>query len=91
MISIVTIFEEMQRDFISNPKAKLDFDYKIYARKIKKYGPTFEGIMSMFENDIFGELHARRNKGHFIDLMTFHGWKYFNLRNFNELFSIMIE
>ena len=43
----------MQRDFIANPRAKLDFDYKIYARKIKKYGPTFEGIMSMFENDIF--------------------------------------
>ena len=43
MISIVTIFEEMQRDQIDNPKVKLD--YKIYARKIKKYGPTFDGIM----------------------------------------------
>ena len=43
MISIVTIFEEMQQDQIDNPKVKLD--YKIYARKIKKYGPTFDGIM----------------------------------------------
>lgn len=43
MISIVTIFEEMQRDLIDNPLAKLD--YKIYAQKIKKYGPTFDGIM----------------------------------------------
>ena len=43
MISIVTIFEEMQQDQIDNPKVKLD--YKIYTRKIKKYGPTFDGIM----------------------------------------------
>ena len=23
--------------------------------------------------------------------MVFHGWKYFNVKNFNELFSMMVE
>ena len=39
LVTIATIIEEMTLDMIENPSA--DVDYQHYARKIKRYEPTF--------------------------------------------------
>ena len=49
---MATILEEMTLDMVENPTAEVD--YKLYARKIKRYEPTFKAMMEDFENTIFG-------------------------------------
>ena len=44
-----------------------------------------------FEDTVFGTHYNRRNKDTFIELMANQGWKYFQVKNLNELFSIMLE
>ena len=60
MITATTIMEEMTNDIRADPSA--DVDYKLYARKIKRYEPTFQAMMDDFEDTIFGLFYNRRNK-----------------------------
>ena len=64
MITIATIFQEMQMDMIQNPMAKIN--YKIYERKIKRYKPTIDAIMEDFEDNVFGTYSNKRSKESFI-------------------------
>ena len=89
LVTIATILEEMTLDMIENPTA--DIDYKLYARKIKRYEPTFKAMMDDFENTIFGYFYNRRNKEQFIEMLATEGWKYFSVKNLNELFSIILK
>jgi len=89
MISTATILEEMTRDMMENPNATID--YKVYEDKIYKYGPTFDGMMEDFECTVFGTHYNRRNKEQFIEMLATDGWKYFTIKNLNELFSIMLQ
>ena len=89
LVTIATILEEMTLDMIENPTA--DVDYKLYARKIKRYEPTFKAMMDDFENTIFGYFYNRRNKEQFIEMLATEGWKYFSVKNLNELFSIILK
>ncbi len=44
-----------------------------------------------FEDTVFGQYHNRRNKDSFIELLASQGWKYFQVKNLNEFFSIYVE
>ena len=89
MISLATIVEEMTREIISNPYEKVN--YKKYQRKIRKYQPTLEGMLEEFEDSVFGSQYNRRNREHFIEILATEGWKYFQIKDLNQLFSIMLE
>ena len=75
MISSSTILEEMERDFAAFPNRKVK--YEKYQKRIRKYRPTFDGIMTDFEDDIFGNHVNCRMKESFIEIMSNQGWKYF--------------
>ena len=89
LISIASIFEEMTRDLIKNPG--MGINYTAYSNKIRKYAPTYEGIVNDFHDSIFGEFSNRATMEEFKIRLTADGWKYFNLTNLNELFAIMLE
>lgn len=89
MISTATILEEMERDFIEHPSRTVK--YEKYERRIRKYKPTFDGIMLDFEESIFGLFYNRRARETFVEILAHEGWKYFALKNLNELFFIMKE
>ena len=89
LVTMATILEEMTRDMKANPAAEVDYNY--YARKIKRYEPTYQAMMDDFENTIFGYFYNRRNKDQFIEMLATDGWKYFSVANLNELFSIMVK
>ena len=87
MISLATVIEQMVREYISNPEMKIN--YKIYQDKIKKYKPTLDAMLDEFEESIFGIHFNRRNRDTFIETLGCNGWKYFEIKDLNELFSIM--
>lgn len=89
MMKAATIFEEMTRDMMETPMKPLD--NKRYERKLKKYEPTYEGIVDHFVDSVFGEFYNRRSREDFIDRLTMDGWKYFSIKNLNELFTIFLE
>ena len=65
-------------------------NHKIYERKILRYKPTIDAIMEDFQDNIFGTYSNKRSKESFVEALAFHGWKYFDLKNLNELFSMML-
>ena len=79
----------MIRETIANPNFQVD--YEEYQRKIDKYEPTLEAILEDFEDSVFGTHYNRRVRETFIDILAHEGWKYFTVKNLNELFSLMLE
>ena len=63
----------------------------IYLDRIKKYAPTYEGMMEDFYDSVFGEVASRLPRASFVDNLSTHGWKYFDMVNLNELFVINLE
>ena len=47
--------------------------------------------MEDFQDDVFGAFYNRRNREMFCELLAHDGWKYFSLKNLNELFKIKFE
>lgn len=89
MITAATIVEGMIRDLVESPRLKVDYSH--YEKLVAKYRPTFQGMQEDFEDTVFGTHYNRRNKDTFIELMAVQGWKYFQVNNLNELFTIMLE
>ena len=89
MITAATILEEMTRDMITNPLQQVD--YKLYENKIQKYKPTLEGIFEDFEDSVFGVFYNRRPRETFVEMLAVEGWKYFQVKNLNELFALMLQ
>ena len=71
------------------PNQKLDITKTQW--KVAKYEPTIAGILEDFEDSVFGYFYNRRTLECFIDKLTEEGWKYFNVHNLNEMFSIFLE
>lgn len=88
MMSTATIFEEMTRDLMEAPTMQIDI--KKYELKLKRYRPTFDGITDHFVDSVFGEFYNRRSKEDFVERLAMEGWKYFSIKNLNELFSIYV-
>ena len=63
----------------------------MYLDRIKKYAPTYDGMTEDFYDNIFGEFSNKSTRQEFIENLSHHGWKYFNLANLNELFVINLE
>ena len=89
MISTATILESMARDI--SQKGGMSIDYKFYENKIQKYKPTYDGMMDDFYDSIYGEYSNRISKEKFVEKLSEEGWKYFNMRNLNELFALKYE
>ena len=89
MISIVTVLEEMTREIIRQPAMGLNFS--IYQERIQKYSPTYDGMMDDFFDHVFGEYNNKIYKEEFIGNLAAQGWKYFNINNLNELFSMNLQ
>ena len=87
MITAATIIEQMLLDICKNPSHSIDYDS--YQEKIEKYKVTLELIKESFEVDVFGELYNRRPRATFIDKLMQNGWKYFCVKNLNELFAMI--
>lgn len=47
--------------------------------------------MEDFEDSVFGVFYNRRNRETFVEMLAHEGWKYFQVKNLNELFAIMFE
>ena len=89
LITTATILEEMVRDMMKNPA--MGMNYKVYQDKIKRYAPTYEGMISEFQDVIFGEYANRTNCETFVKTLAQNGWKYFDRKNLNQLFAITLE
>jgi len=68
MILSATILEEMTRELIEAPTAKIN--YRTYQKKVKRYQPTLDGMMDNFMDTVFGEYSNRRTKTEFIDRLS---------------------
>ena len=47
--------------------------------------------MEDFEDTVFGTHYNRRNRETFVEMLAHEGWKYFQVKNLNELFALMYE
>lgn len=88
MISIVTVFEEMTREMIRQPAMGVNFI--IFQERILRYAPTIDGMMNDFLDEIFGETSHRVLKDEFIERLANLGWKYLNMSNLYELFTLAL-
>ena len=79
----------MTRDLKTNPS--MNIDWKIYQDKMKKYEPTFQGMIDDFLDNIFGQYSNRASSDQIVQNLSHHGWKYFDQHNLNELFAITLE
>lgn len=89
MISTATILESMISKMTQ--QGGMSVDYKFYENKIQKYQPTYDAMMNDFYDSIYGEYANRISKEKFIETLSQEGWKYFNMRNLNELFALKYE
>ena len=89
MFGIVTILEEMTREMIRQPAMGMNFS--IYQERILKYSPTYDGMIEDFNDEVFGEYASRISKNEFISNLANQAWKYFNMTNLKELFSISAQ
>ena len=89
MISTVTILEEMIIEMTQHPT--LGVNYSLYKQKIEQYEPTYNGMMDDFYDNIFGEYTNRISRHEFLERLSHSGWKYFTMRNLNELFANMVK
>ena len=85
LVTAATILEQMIYDIIQNPRETVV--YENYQLKIDNYQPTLKRIFKDFDQAVFGELYNRRPRATFIEMLSQDGWKYFSLKNLNELFA----
>ena len=55
---------------------------------MRDYEVIFDAVNEEFSNDMFGEYSNSVTREEFQQRLTSDGWKYFDLKNLNELFSI---
>ena len=89
MVSIATILEEMTQEMMRQPTMGMNF--RDYQLKIKKYKPTYDGMMDDFYDTVFGEFANRISHEDFITNLTASSWKYFEVPNLNEMFALMYD
>lgn len=75
LISTATIVEEVTKEMTKNPT--MGVNWRIYQDKVKRFGPTYEGIIEDFLDNVFGEFTRRASADHFVMSLAQHSWKYF--------------
>ena len=83
-----TILEFMQRTMIKKSHNLANFDFEPYKIKMDAYEEVFDAVFEDFTNSMFGLYSNSVNKDTFQFKLRMDGWKYFDLHNLNELFSI---
>ena len=93
LTSMATILQQMQNEMImeETPKTKDEFDYKVWEEKIREYKMAFKQVYAEFNQDIFGDYANSCSQEDFIRRLKVCGWKYFDIRNLNELFFVRCE
>lgn len=89
MISLATVLEEMTREMMRNPTLGINFHF--YQLKIKKYRPTYDGMIEDFNDNVFGEYSNKVAIEDFVASLSHYGWKYFDFVNLNQLFALMYQ
>lgn len=89
LCNLATILEFMQRNFYKSSSNIIDTDY--YKKKMDAYERVFDAVIDDFNGSMFGPYaNSVTNAAFQQNLITF-GWKYFELNNLNELFSMMYK
>lgn len=89
LTQMATILTELQLDLVRGTwKNKVSVDYDLYADKIERYEVVFDEVLATFEDDMFGVYSNSVVNAEFRDNVKAKGWKYFSLKNLNELFFI---
>ena len=83
-----TILEFMQKSMIKKSHDLASFDFEPYKVKMDAYEEVFDAVFEDFSNSMFGLYSNSVNKDTFQFKLRLDGWKYFDLHNLNELFSI---
>ena len=88
LTNLATILERMQRD-LANKNTNMTADWTYYEKKMDEYEKVFDTVAERdFNNDMFGEYANSVSHSFFQRQLTSDGWKYFDLKNLNELFEI---
>jgi len=62
-----------------------------FNRKISLYEVVFEAVTDQFIEDMFGPYANQVSREAFQLGLSLHGWKFFEVKNLNELFAIKFE
>ena len=66
-------------------------DLEVYKEKMNNYEEVFDAVIEDFNNSMFGPYSNSVTRKEFQQNLMSDGWKYFDLKNLNELFSIMYD
>ena len=66
-------------------------DLEVYKEKMNNYEEVFDAVIEDFNNSMFGFYSNSVTRKEFQQNLMSDGWKYFDLKNLNELFSIMYD
>lgn len=86
-----TILYTMEADMIKFKKKGRnvdEFDFEPYEEKMYAYETVYDAIIEEFTNDVFGLYSNSVESEDFVQSLTTEGWKYFDLKNLNELFAL---
>ena len=67
------------------------FNLEFYKEKMNDYEVVFDAVAEEFSNDMFGPFSNSVTRPVFQRQLMSDGWKYFDLNNLNELFSIKYD
>lgn len=88
LCNLATILEFMLAD-LNSPKQERDHTY--YESKMDAYERVFDAVIDDFNISMFGEYANSIKQDIFMLHLMSDGWKYFNLKNLNELFNIKYQ
>ena len=76
MISMATILDEIISEMSDN--LTMGVNWKVYQDKIKKFDPTYLGMMDDFCDNVIGQYLAVPSIEHLQLSLAQHAWKYFD-------------
>ena len=83
LTNLATILEQMQKEQMYK-----NVSIGEYKKKMDHYEGVFDAVISDFNDSMFGFYSNSVNRKTFQQHLMSDGWKYFDLNNLNELFSI---
>ena len=89
LTNLATILELMQRNL--RKRGDHEIDYMYYKRKMDAYEKVFQAVTDDFNDSMFGQYANSISRKDFQLNLQQEGWKYFELENLNELFSLFYQ
>ena len=91
MTNFATVMLYMQEKIGPRGRDLENFDVSFFSRKISAYELVFEAVTEEFINDMFGPYANQVTRQTFKVGLQIHGWKFFEVKNLNELFKIKYD